>query len=102
MAKRNRRKEKQLSEDVSRVVKLKSLNYSLRNVSIAADYGYVPLIAVKTTRPFLINDLLPDFNIINKKHLPDNNNSLSRENSDRNHNHKFLNIGSTVRYIHHM
>ena len=47
------------------VVKLKSLNYSLRNVSIAGDYGYVPLIAVKTTRPFLINDLLPDFNIIN-------------------------------------
>lgn len=26
---------------------------------------YVPLIAVKTTRPCLINDLLPDFNIIN-------------------------------------
>jgi hypothetical protein len=46
-------------------VKLKSLNYSLRNVSITGDYGYVPPIAVKTTRPFLINDLLPDFYIIN-------------------------------------
>jgi len=44
---------------------LKSLNHSLRNVSITGDYGYVPCVAVKTSRSFLINDLLPDFNIIN-------------------------------------